>query len=205
MKRLVTIFLAFSLIAVLATISFAQELSQFGVKAGLNRPSMRGDEVERVKLIHKNEMIAGGFVTIGLNETFAIQPEVYYVKKGGDRERISALYDVTLTYVDIPILLRYNVQNDSKLKPCFFIGPMLSFNLDGEYTIADYDQGVDDWESFDFGLTWGAGVDMEFFEFGKIVLDLRYSIGFMNVSEAVATTKQKNQQLTILVGFSFVR
>ncbi|MCP4725629.1 MAG: PorT family protein, partial [bacterium] len=136
MKRLGTIFLAFSLIAVLATISFAQELSQFGVKAGLNRPSMRGDEVDRVKLSNKNEMIVGGFVTIGLNEKFAIQPEVYYVKKGGDRERFQGVYDITLTYVDIPILLRYNVQNDSKVKPWFAVGPMLSFNMDGTFEIA---------------------------------------------------------------------
>ncbi|MCP4726186.1 MAG: PorT family protein, partial [bacterium] len=114
-------------------------------------------------------------------------------------------YDITLTYVDIPILLRYNVQNDSKVKPWFAVGPMLSFNMDGTFEIATDDQDVDDWESFDFGITWGAGADFEFFEFGKVVVDLRYTIGFMNVSEAYATTKQKNQQLSVMIGFSFVK
>lgn len=141
MKKIFTLTLsAFFLIVATAT---AQ--TKFGVKAGLNSSSWKGNAVSNLNdlvefadgyVVTKGRtgFHAGGFVQIPLSEVFSIEPGVYYSQKGYSLEgnmqigkldflSASATADVQSHYIDVPVLVKANIAKGLQL----FAGPQVSY------------------------------------------------------------------------------
>lgn len=134
---------------------------------------------------------AGLFVEKPFSDIISGQFEVLYVQKGGTGDTDDAEFDdveiqdggLTLSFVDVPVLLKANIPLDGDVQPFVYGGPFAGYLLD-----ASAESGG---ESFDeveikdllkdvnFGLVFGGGVS-----FGKISLDIRYDLGLANIFDS---------------------
>ena len=130
---------------------------------------------------------AAAFMEIGLHEAFAVQPEFGVSSRGAVYE-LSVLGNVSetefkLVYLDIPLLLKLRLPTAGSVTPALFAGPQLCVlaGAESEYETDERDI-KDDMAEVDYGFTAGTGAGIEV-PFGSIVVDIRSTIGFVEVFE----------------------
>ncbi len=199
MKRMIVI--AFVIMA-LATAASAQESSKYlGIKGGLNMFKPYGDDVPDDFVSYLYSFAIGGFITCNINETFALQPELYYSMKGWKFEDDTDEVDVKLGYIDIPILLKVNIPMEGKsFVPNLLVGPYVAFNLSADIDDVDI---KDEIKSTDFGMVVGAGLDVKLSDGAqKLSFDFRYSIGFTSLDD-MSDESWMNNGFQFLLGYGF--
>ena len=181
--------------AFLLCFSFANAQINFGIKAGYNS-SLGGNDLgsitngsynlNSVKSEYKNGFQAGAFLRLGFNKVY-FQPELLYAmgKKSynmsvTDENSNTTTFDknVTISTVDVPLLLGFKVLDLKLANIRVFAGPKLRFNagstLDyknitgGGFNTADLQQDV---KAAQLGLEAGFGVDVL-----MLSLDFRYQV-----------------------------
>jgi hypothetical protein len=202
MKRLTIILFAMVLLFAFSSMASAQGLTGYGLKAGLNMASFGGDNGDadfwEVELDKKMKMgfTAGGFVTYSITEMFAVQPEVFYTMKGVKYEGDDWTTTFTYNYLEIPVLAKFTIPTEGNISPNLFVGPALGINLSAKYKeeydgqteegdVEDYPFEFGGWpkaKSTDFGLVFGAGVDIGM-PHSAITIDGRYTLGLTSNSE----------------------
>jgi hypothetical protein len=154
----------------------------FGIKGGANLSNLYVDEIndENAKFGFQVGFFAKGAIT----ENFAIQPELIYSQKGAelDYDNIfaSSKTAIKLHYVELPVLA---VINFGKLN--IHAGPYISY-LAGVTVKNKSDNGddfeeeidKDNFESFDYGLAGGLGIDGDGIGFG-----VRYNYGLKEIGK----------------------
>jgi len=197
------------LLALVATPAFAQGLTAAGVKVGVNFARLNSDDELVDQLDTRTGLIAGGFVELGINDMFSIQPEVLYSQKGGKGgvTEVGLAYDATLKldYVEIPILAKFNFGTTGGVRPFVFTGPVPAFNIRArfkqELAGTELEEDIDeDVKGGDFGWVFGGGVRVRGFS-----VDARYTFGFVAINEDETEEDVKNQVFSILVGFGWGR
>ena len=216
MRKLVVL-LATALLGVPAA-GVAQAPS-FGLKGGLNMASLGGRRI--VDVDYQAGPNLGAFLSVPISATLAIQPEVYFSRKGAR----NAAYDysdmpqddfsaptigvfisekASNDYLEIPVLLKLNSSLPGDfVRPIFFAGPAVGILLraKGTYPIHD-DEYREQLKTADFGFIFGGGV-----EIGKLSLDARYNLGLSSVAKdfdssiGVIKGDIKNRAFTVLAGF----
>ena len=156
----------------------AQEV-KFGVKAGLNLSTVGGDMkdlIEGMGMDQKSHVgfHIGAFVDLGLTENLYIQPGLFYSNKGvkGElKEDDSYKMKINLSYLEIPILASYRIKLCDNMKWHINAGPYLAYGIGGkikfegellEDVLDDakaFDEDEGDLKRFDFGLSFGTGVN----------------------------------------------
>ncbi|WP_291858753.1 porin family protein [Marinilabilia sp.] len=196
MKK-VLFFVAVMLLSV-STASIAQ--AKFGLKAGVNIANATGDDVEDAD--SRLAPFFGAFVNLGLGEKLAFQPELLYSMKGikNTSSIMGVDFDQTtkLNYLDIPLMLKYNIAGGLNLQA----GPQVSLLLSAEN---EYEGGgeseTEDIKEYlkgsDFGFNVGAGYD-----FGPLGVDVRYNIGLSNISDE-EDGDIKNSVIQVGLSYSF--
>ena len=181
--------------AFLLCVSFANAQINFGIKAGYNS-SLGGNDLgsitngsynlNSVKSEYKNGFQAGAFLRLGFNKVY-FQPELLYAmgKKSynmsvTDANSNTTTFDknVTISTVDVPLLLGFKVLDLKLANIRVFAGPKLRFNagstLDyknvtgGGFNTADLQKDV---KAAQLGLEAGFGVDVL-----MLSLDFRYQV-----------------------------
>jgi hypothetical protein len=172
-----------------------------GIKIGLNIASVTGDDIE-IYWKSKTGFCVAGFLTIGLNDVFAIQPEVFFSTKGYKSEQEEDFYVTSLTYLEIPLLAKVFIPTGTKITPNIFVGPSLGLKIGGSVASEDF-------KGTDFGLCFGGGIDFAIGT-GKFLAELRYTMSLSSVSalEKGPMTERvsediKNSVVSFLVGYSF--
>ncbi|MBL7852879.1 MAG: PorT family protein [Cyclobacteriaceae bacterium] len=159
------VFLSFVFVVV-ASAAFAQVSG--GIRLGMNLANQKAEALGvSVSGDSKVGLLGGLYLTANLSDKFAVQPELLYSSMGSKSGDISDAFG----YLHIPILLRYNINENFNLHAGPQIGLLLSAESDGQ-DIKDQFKGTD------FGASLGAGVD-----FGKFNGGLRYYLGFSNISD----------------------
>jgi hypothetical protein len=187
--------MAIILALLLATSAFAQGIS-FGVKGGVNYTSLSGDDVPD-GLGWKLGFGGGVVAALNVMDMFVIQPEVLYTMKGG--EDPDEEYSFDLTYVEVPVLLKYSVPMEGMISPNFFVGPSLGILMSAEFAEEDV---KDDLKTMDFGVVVGAGVDFDMGT-GKVTLDGRYTLGLMSIDDSGEEQDWKNGAISVMLGYMF--
>ncbi len=148
MKRTAVISIILISAFVLITPCFAQGLKlEVGPKVGINLASFKGADADQLESFQgKGPGIIGG-VASGINAKlkFAgginIQVEVIYSMKGGEWEFSEAWYDtatstrtqlIRMNYIEIPVLLNYELPLKGNLIPYLYAGPAVAFNVSNE-------------------------------------------------------------------------
>ena len=164
-KRIVAVVIACVAIAVPASAQFA-----FGVKAGINVEDMSFD-----KNILEDAYDNHTGWTVGVMADFTlpvlglgVDASLMYAN------RKSALADKNLSFIDIPINLKWkiNVPVVAKIvKPYIFTGPSFAF-------LANKDAIVDAWEHQTVDVDWNLGIGVELFS--QLQIGASYGWGLTN-------------------------
>jgi opacity protein-like surface antigen len=129
--------------------------------------------------------IGGAYITYSLNRQFAIQPEILYVNKGAAKDLILINATWAIDYLEVPVLLKFDIVPNGPVHPNLFVGPAMSVLMSSKFHVLDYDFDVSDgMKTMDFGLVFGGGLDYKRFTF-----DVRYTLGLTNTVDAAKVNK----------------
>ena len=105
------------------------------------------------------------------------------------------IYKENLSYIDIPVLVKIYPPLSLPVKINAFAGPYAGFAIAAKAKIDDSKTDImDTLKTFDFGLVFGGGVDINSF-----TVDARYALGLAKIAESGA--ELKNGVLSVLVGY----
>lgn len=216
-----------TLLSLVCTAIFATGFSQVTLipKFGFTRSDFKmGENQENVNNIVG---FAGGVaVNLFISDLLSIQPELNYIQKGAsinfsnefDGIREVREWDVTLNYLEVPLLARFTFYNELGML-YLSAGPTFSYGLGGKtsftYRYEDpsepYGETVKGkvyfedepeehpWQDVyfkrrtDIGAQVGAGLILK----RKIMLDVRYGLGFTKLDDEA---QPQNRSLQISVG-----
>lgn len=196
MKRVLFIL---AVLAVVSSLSVAQLGISKGIKGGLNMANFGGSDAGGSSGI--TQFAAGIFVEFNLPGPFAIQPEALYSVKGSKGTALGVEITQTLSYIDIPVLLKYKLPTPG-VTPSVYVGPSLGI-LVGAKAKANGSE-VDDKSAFpssDIGAVFGAAIQLPLGA-TNLTLDARYDMGLSTLDKSGAA-KVYNRVFQILVGISF--
>lgn len=207
-KSIFSLILSFLLFLTINDISLATDMKA-GIKFGLNVANIyEAWEGKTVDYDSKVGYSAGLFYSIEIIRELAIQPEILFSKKGGKTTYTwwGAVYQssISLSYIEIPILVKFIVPTQSSSNPVIFFGPSLGIKLGGKEKIeseeSSWEEKIGNLKTLDFGLIFGAGLDLG----EAITVDIRYNLGLTNINKNAGNDSYaKNRVLSITLGYSF--
>lgn len=170
-----------------------------GIKGGLNWSSWVGDDTKIVleygmspelKARSARGYTIGGFVTLGLTDIWAIQPEVLYTTRGTYWKMSPWKGTVKIAYLEIPLLLRAELMPHSHTGHQLYLGPSFSIPVSAKFKQAPsgYDgneQKIKYTRSPGIGLVLGGAIDMSMGGI-KWVFDMRYNYGVTKLASSSA-------------------
>lgn len=193
----------------------AQEIT-LGVKGGLNISNLSVDAPDDPDFgfDSQTDFLVGGFAQFAFGQHFAVQPEVFYSKKGARSRDSDPATTLNLNYLEIPILLMWRLASrESPIYPILYTGPSVAFETrcqvtgkqDGVSVSFDCDDPLLGGElqtaKTDFGLVFGGGFEILYSKL-TIQLDARYNLGLTNLNEAkdAAETSVKSRTWSFMLG-----
>jgi hypothetical protein len=210
MKTKKSIMLAIAAIILMATPSIAQ--INFGLRNGI-AASTFSDKGNLYEDNHVTLSYTGGiFATIPVIKSFAIQPELNYVRKGRSNEtselNTTMETDFMIHYLEVPVLFQYrNDQLFNKSGSAFYLnaGPYAAFPLSTQTRISDNNEGgqetqINDSKNTDWGATFGFGFQTPILK-KDICFDLRYDMGCTEIEQQ--PTDYRTKALSLTVGIIF--
>ncbi|HAH22445.1 MAG TPA: hypothetical protein DCL77_01535 [Prolixibacteraceae bacterium] len=192
MKKLTIIIL----LAAFALRGEAQEIFNFGLKAGVNTSKMTS-HLNTYDANSINNYQFGAFARINLGMLY-IQPEAYYNSKGGEINTTtgaSTVNSFNLNTIDVPALVGIKIIDQKPFNIHAMIGPVFSFALHKSVEGSVFTrQNI---ENNFFGWQYGAGVDFLF-----LTLDLRMESHGSNLY-ASPDFKTKDNNFIVSLGVKF--
>ena len=203
-----------ALAATTVTATGASAQTAVGFRGGLRAADLdSGQEADGL-----STFVVGGYFGLGLSDRLALQIELAYGERGaegvgigdGGLDPAGTPSDLTMRYIDVPVLLRTGFPGD-KFLPSLFVGPYASFLVgceltpDGQETRdCDAEAGSPrfDPRSSDFGMLAGAGLDMAIGE-STIFIDLRYTLGLLAIDSGDGSSDARHNGLEVTGGFAF--
>ncbi len=192
------------MVAVVPEKSLAQ--IQLGAKAGFAVANFVDDpDTEFESKVN----FTGGFTfNSELNRNVSLQPEVLYVVKGAKTQAVIDEVPLNLsfsvTYIEVPLLLRYSMNPRSDITPVFLAGGAASWNINsrvkfgivgGDTEFSDADDSI---KALDFGVVVAAGVDIKW-DLRRITLEARYTRGLTNLVDDQDDPK-RNTAIAVTAG-----
>ena len=174
-----------------------------GVLGGLNLATLGGSDVSGVS--NRTGFQAGMFLTLHMNHAWSIEPEALYTQEGATSQGAT----LQMNYLQVPVLLRWDVMAHSPVHPFFVAGPAAAFQVGCNLSGSGQSMSCDDLnqqsggsfqkKSFDMLGVAGAGLG---FNVGasQMSVGARYSYGF---SDAFQGNDIKNRYFSILLGLTF--
>jgi hypothetical protein len=186
MKKITTLVFA----CLLGAVAYGQGLSG-GIKAGLNLANQTiKSSGYTTSPSFLPGMHAGAYVTWMFTEHLGLQPEVLYSAQGAK----NGDYKFKVNYVNIPVLVRYNV-NDLL---SFHAGPQFGVLTSAKAVSGSNESDVKDQvKGSDMGIAAGVGIDLPM----KLNFSFRFIQGLSNINDASSVT-QKNYNLQLSVGYT---
>ena len=191
----------FTTLSLVLVVGFSYAQLSGGVKAGLNSSNIKykydgGTEKGDPRIgTH-----VGFYLVYMINDKMGLQPEFVISGEGNRSSNGSAADSKTvLTYINIPLLFRYNVTEKFSLHT----GPQIGFLASAKYKQSGNTTDIKDGLR-GIGLAWGIG---GMYELPKnFNVGLRYNIGLSDISDdGDSSDKYKVSTLQISVGYTLFR
>jgi opacity protein-like surface antigen len=182
-----------------ATALFSQIPERIGPHVGLNFANAdRSGFPEGVSFTNKvrTGIVAGAVVEWTLSNYFLLQCEPLYVQKGSHatetfyfaEEAFSFTAEARFDYVAVPVILKFRIPAPG-IKPYLLTGPNLGYRTSAEVEsggqVRDYKNRT---EAIDFAWDIGGGVEQNLAPFVSLLVDFRFSYGFVNVIKRQSPT-----------------
>jgi hypothetical protein len=203
---------AFILCAILlAPASVFAQATTFGVQGGINvaNVSFSGGDPDEITpdFTSKTRGVFGGFVARDFNAKAGLQVDFLYSQKGTKATATDGIntfvFEATVDYIEIPVLIRGNIPGSGSVKARVFGGPSFAFKVtDDSKTTFNGIEVEDDGNEIkgnDFGFVIGGAV-----QFGQFFVDARYNWGLVNIiKDSTDNDEVKTRTFGIMVGFQF--
>ena len=203
----------------LATVPAMGQGISLGFRGGLNSATERLSDDGGVDIKSRTTFHLGGIVSIGIQETFALQIEGILSEKGFTATEAGFTRALELSYLQIPILAKVIVPTPPTLPvtPHFFAGPNFGFEVSCNAIVPPYrtqegggvsvsvgcdEVGVET-KGFDFGLLFGGGLSI-----GKgpvaFLVDVGFDLGLSNIGDTTGSSDTvRNRTFMASVGLMF--
>ncbi|MFV1980866.1 MAG: porin family protein [Rhodothermia bacterium] len=163
---------------------------QLGAKVGFAVTNFLGDSDPQFQ---SKANFTGGFTfRHEMTRNHSIQTELLYVVKGSKTQtRINDVpsdLSFTVTYLEVPALLRYSFSPRSGVSPIIAAGPVVSWNIDSRVkwsavgSDVEFSDSDDSIRGIDLGVAAEAGVDFKW-DLRTISAGLRFTYGVSNIIE----------------------
>jgi hypothetical protein len=192
--------------------AFAQEV---GIKAGVNFASLTPEEDEDPDTSRRVGLVAGGWFRPSAAARVSFQAEALFTEKGVKFDSVPFEVDssgsvifgsvtIRVRYIEVPLLARVDFSAPGSsarvfavggAAPAFKLSARARTELGAEQDTRDIG---DDVESVDVGLVGGLGV-----EFGRAVIEARYTHGVLNINvdDNDPNDRIQNRVFSVTVGF----
>lgn len=155
--------------------------SGFGVKGGVSFASLRGsDKGQLGDFTGLTTWHAGVYTQFSLGNTFSIQPEALYARKGMERDGMNYRFD----YLELPVLAVFNFTDNVSVHAGPQIGILMSAKED------DTEVSTEPLNSFAYGLAAGAEARLSIFRLGA-----RYNLGLEDLRKEDNLGQKINQDI----------
>lgn len=220
---------------ILWTLATAPSASgQLAIRGGINLTDLVGGGVEESES-RTGLNVGAGFDLLHFG-LLSLGAEVHYAQRGAEGFQSflggppapgspppplpQGPVEISLEYVEIPVVARLRVPLESRLQPYVMGGPVFGWKLDCSVTVdaqvggADplcddlltregFDEKVREYEQ---GLFLGAGMGLEVFQgFGSLTLEGRYIQGMSRLSEGTEGPEVKNRGFSLMLGYALGR
>ena len=202
-KRIVLLFVL-ALLGELNHSVYSQPNFSLGLEAGVNLANI--NITPTMSTSSRTGLIVGVFADIGLSRTFYIRPGLRYMSKGFSSTSNGITFTDRLSYLEIPALLKVSFPL-TEVKPYLVGGPAIGIQLSASEEATDGVQvqtsdASSVFESIDFGLFFGGGVDFRVAGKVDMFVQTGYSLGLSNITK-VQTVTGKNYGFQITSGVKF--
>lgn len=180
-----------------------------GMKAGVAQTRMTFADYGRFD--GQPGLTAGLFLTVELADDLAVQPHALYVRRGGAyRNQVSGpwgtlgevdLVEFRLDYLEIPVLLRYDLLTDRAWMPVLLAGPAWGRLLSARY-VQDGWSDTGWMRHHDWAWLMGVGLDRRT-SGATWSLELLYRHALTGLANESHPTPADVDGLTLLMGFGF--
>jgi hypothetical protein len=183
----------------------AQQRVSIGPRLGLNLTDMHGD-------VSNNSILPGFtgglFIMYSDVNHFGISGDILFSQKGYTYDNNNNDFKQRINYLEIPVLARYFLNKTGTFRPNLFVGPAIGFKLNAKQndktengrSVADYDNSSD-FNSVDFGLVGGIGLNFQVGQGKRILFDARYNYGVSDISKANGSIG--NSTISLVFGYGF--
>src|SRR6218665_679812 len=161
---------------------YSQAQIKYGVKAGANFYKVTGDGAEDLEQSRKIKLglSGGGFVNIGLSESFSVQPELLYSQEGNKQKEGDGSLNLKLNYINIPVMFQYNASGfygETGPQLGLLTSAKIKTKFDGESESQDV---KDSFKSINFSWAVELGYKLS----NGLGIGARYNIGLSNIADA---------------------
>ena len=180
-----------------------------GVIGGLSFAEISGDSVAPASGV-RTSFAAGLTASVPINRTFAIEPDLLYIRKGAGGSIVqggqSASGGFALDYGEFSLLLRAALQPEGDLRPLLFAGPMAAVRLrcalTGSFSALapQYDCGQDV-QKVDYGVVLGVGADLPRGDHSWTFL-ARYEIGLRDQLKQISPYQFRTRAFLLTAAYS---
>lgn len=227
-----------SMLPVAAQSQSSRPRPQFGALLGLSSTSITDADLEGVAEAGVNAEVKrrmgfqiGAYLTQSLSGNVSFQPEIHYIQKGakvavsltdieGNAGVTDAEASIKLAYLEVPLLLRFDMNQGKSVRPFLVAGPAVafriscniglgvegaSFNTDcGSEGDSELEVESDDpFKKFDAGVMMGGGIAGTMGSL-PVSLQVRYSHGLINIAQDASDGRSpKNTGISLLFGIGF--
>jgi hypothetical protein len=148
----------------------------------------------------------GVFYEIPLKRNFDLQTALLFSAKGSNYKIDTVEYSLSPIYIEVPVNVVYSFGSDV-LKISLYAGPYFGVGMGGykiisggELKTLKYGSGKNkDLKNFDFGLNFGAGINIK-----GLLITAQYGIGMTNISPPkTVDMEMKNRVIGISVSSLF--
>ena len=187
----------------------ASSQTSLGFQAGLSMGTLAGKD-KGGDFDYRMAFGGGAFLNFSLSEILSVQPELSYMSRGAKESYDGYDIKLKLNYIEIPVLLKFDVPMEADVSPYFMLGPSFGFKVgctvNGDQGGTDVDVDCDESgvesSGFDFGGVVAAGIGFPTGP-GQTTLGARYYAGFTSIDGSEEETDVKNRGFFFSVGYSF--
>ncbi|MEX1182821.1 MAG: porin family protein [Gemmatimonadota bacterium] len=191
--------------AVFAFAAADAEAQTIGAKLGASFSTLSSD-MENEDIGSATGFAGGGFVRVGLGR-FGLQVELLSVSKGASFDGTGEDAEISLEYVEIPVLLHVPLSLGTGFAPYVFGGPAVAFEVGCDFEAGDISvdcdaEGAEFFErpSTDIGLAAGGGLAFGMGP-GAVLLEGRYTWGMTNLNDGPDEEEVKNRAGYVMLGY----
>ncbi|MBC5774302.1 PorT family protein [Pontibacter sp. KCTC 32443] len=164
----------------------------FGIKGGVNFANVYGDDADALDAISHTNFHAGIYAQFGISESFSLQLEGLYSRKGFETD-VENRFD----YLELPLLAVFNFSDNFSIHA----GPQMSIMVAAKQD--DKEINMEDLNTFDYGVAAGVEARFRMFRLGA-----RYNLGFAGLLDEGDTgltigEDVKNNVAQLYVGIGF--